>query len=351
MNKIIYTVLAAVAFLTFSSCSDDQDNPYAHVNTISIVNSKLDFTASEGQGSLHYLSTGGSLTVRSNADWCKAEVVGDSIAVNVSENNVLNGRSTTLILSNGTDTLQVPVTQRGIVCQLAVDGIGITSDDAFSAKYLLNANVDFSVVSVPEWMTASIANDSLSVDVQANSTGSFRKGYVVYQTKGGYRDSVVVFQADFDKDIAGAYTFNYNLKNGTKRQFNATLSKTGLKLTSSWTVPISFDATSGKITVTSGSYVGRSGANYIYLAYGLGTLEDNLWTSYNVGLEMTASLEHDEQGNVQAVFGGNVSGYAFSSWILRPFKTQSMTQDNDMGSGGQTFYGPYLSRETAKTAE
>lgn len=344
MKKIYNVAYLALGALAFIACSDDTDNPYAHENTITIQRSNLDFTAREGNGSVVFSSTAGNVTVKSNASWCTPTVSGDSVAVGVTQNNTLNGRSTTIVLYNGTDTLALAVTQRGVIAQFDESGIAVQTDETYSAKYAITRNIDLVVQRTPAWVDAVFDGDTLSVDVEANNTGIFRSGYVVYGS-GDFVDSIKVFQADFDKDIAGSYKLYYETASGTLRHYNATVNSTGIKLNTSLTIPSTFDPATGTFSIESGSYVGRykdkSETSYIYLSFGFGS---NMWSSYYTGFNVTAPLTYDVTEGIVARFSGSVTGYEVESLILRCYSAQKMSEDTDQGTTLFTLIHPYLQR-------
>lgn len=341
MKKYINVAFLALGAFAIAACSDDTDNPYAHENTITIQRSNLDFAAKEGKGAVVFSSTAGNVSVKSNAAWCTTTMVGDSVVVGVTQNNTLNGRSTTIVLDNGTDTLALAVTQRGVIAQFAEKGIAVKTDDAFSGKYAITRNIDLSVRSAPDWVNAVFDGDTLSVDVEANNTGVFRSGYVVYGSA-DFVDSIKVFQADFNKDIAGSYKLYYENAKGTLEYANATVNASGIKIYGSFTIPFTYDPAMGTLSIQSGSYVGKLQSSYIYLSFGL---DNDLWSSYSTNFSIVAPLTYNEADGVIAKFNGSVSGYEVESLILRSYSAQQMSQETDQGTTLMKLTHPYLQRK------
>lgn len=344
-KKILNVAYLAFGALAFVACSDDTENPYAHENTITIQRSNLDFAAKESEGSVVFSSTAGNVSVKSNASWCTPTMVGDSLVVGVTQNSTFNGRSTTIVLNNGTDTLALAVTQRGVIAQFEDNGIAVKTDEAYSSKIAITHNIDLAVQQTPEWMDAAFNGDSLYFNVEANNSGTFRSGYVVYGS-GDFVDSIKVFQADFNKDIAGSYKLWYETANGTLRHSNVTVNSNGIKLAgASLTIPFTYDPATGTFSIESGSYVGeykdKSETSYIYLSFGFG---NNLWSSYYTGFYVTAPLTYDATDGIVARFSGSVTGYEVESLILRYYSAQEMSEGNDKGKSLSTYIHPYLQR-------
>lgn len=350
MNKILSLLLIACGASTFVACSDDTENPYDHTSSISVVSSNVSFTARASQGVVRVsLAEGGSVVPTVGADWCTAVVAGDSVVVSVTQNSTLSGRSTMLTLHNGADSTQVPVTQDGVIAQLENNGVAFESDDAQTQHCYLRSNIDLTVTSAPDWLTASISGDSLIVTATANTSGLPRKGYVKYGS-GDFADSALVTQADFDADIAGTYNLHYSTASGRQRYLPATVTSTGMTITSlRLTVPMTYDPYTGSFTIESGQYLGMNSGNYIYFAFATEPDEDGryYWTGYNTGLFVSAPLEVAEDGTITATFAGDLSGYAVARLLLRNFTAQRLDSQYDSETNLLDMYYPYLQRNPA----
>lgn len=347
--------------LGFLSCSDDTDNPYDTPATITVVKSNVSFEARGGQGVIQFTSTS-TPTVSSTKSWCVAEVAGDSVVVTVPQNNTISDRSAMVTIHNGNDSVNVPVTQFGAFVQVGDgSGIGITTDEAFTQKYSIDSNVDIELDSTPDWVTATIENDSLCVTVEPNNTGYLRSGELNFKAN-DFAYSVKIVQADFEKDIAGSYRFYYKTAvDGTYRSSGATLSATTLKI-GSFEVPITYVASLGKIQIQSGQFVGmyydrlssgKRDTSYIHLVFASNPLADGLyyWSSYNTSIYATASIDVLEDGAVEAHFTGNLSGYELTRFIFRKFSSMTMSEDTDKSSSWMDMYSPYLRREAPSSSK
>lgn len=351
----------AASVMGFTSCSDDTDNPYGAPSTITVSRSNVTFEARGGQGSIVFVSSA-TPKVTTTKEWCVAQVAGDSVIVTVPQNNTISDRSAMVTIHNGTDSVNVPVTQFGAFVQVGDgSGIGITTDEAFTSKYLIDSNVDIHLVSMPDWVTASIDGDSLTVNAEPNNTGNLRVGYINFEAN-DFTYSVKVVQADFDKDIAGTYRLYYKMAaDGNYSRVRVTLSSKELTL-QSFKIPISYEATTGKLSIQSGQYVGittdrlSSGArdtSYVYLAFATNPMADGLyyWSSYYSATYATASIDVSDDGSVEAHFTGNLNGYELTRFLFRKFYSMQMSEDNDKGSNWMDMYSPYLRREGTSSAK
>lgn len=352
MKKDIFGLLMLGACACgFTACSDDTENPYATESSIQILGSSLTFDAKQSTGSIHY-SAPAAVTVTSSKDWCTAQLSGDSVIVNVAHNIDCNGRSASVVLRCGADSTVLAVLQNGVISKLEASILSRDNDDAATVAYAYQSNIDMRVLSTPTWLSASMDADSLYVDFSANATGHLRRGYVVYGND-AFVDSVEVFQADFDKDIAGTYEVSFyndaaaTIPNSAK---NKTLSARGLRLTSSLTLPIAFK--DGKFTVTTGDYIGtnvnRGTTYYVYLAFGL---PNNYWSGYGAGYSLSSDVNYDEQNGTTVAFTGTVSGSQVISLMMRRFAANSFVEGNDAGTSYAQWYYPVLRKVSTSKAQ
>lgn len=343
MKKLFNILLAVCCLGSFVACDDDVENPYATESSISIVAAHLDFSPASSVGSIHFASNSGTVTATTRASWCTATVSADSVIVSVDQNTGVAGRSTVVVLRNGSDSIQVPVTQRGII--LSVDKSEISSGNAAGSDVVVfTSNMDVQVLSAPDWITTSLSGDTLEVSFTANTTGHIRRGYVAYQS-GGVKDSLRVQQADFDTDIAGTYTFYYSDDaEGPQRNFSVTVSRDALRITSlGLSIPMTYDSDAMSFTIQSGCYVGRYSSYYVYAAFQAG----NYWTAYNTMSTLTLSFDYDDVEGTSGTFSGYLGTTAgalpIDGIILEAFSSNSMTESADQGPL-MTFYRPTLKR-------
>lgn len=200
------------AMLPFVSCSDDDDNPYEHESTISVVSSDVIFGGGASAGSVVVNAPQGVTSATFPVSWATATVTGDTVKVAVEANPDLEGRTALLTIKSGNDSVQVPVTQTGFVFNLSTGtAIQQLNDAAASRSYHLEHSTDVNVSLdslTSTWLTAAVEGDSLKVSFTANNTGKPRLGYIYY-TSGNISDSIRVTQYELNKDILGDYVMYY----------------------------------------------------------------------------------------------------------------------------------------------
>lgn len=340
--KKIFSIMSMLALtLSFVACSDDNDEgaAYNRPSTISVVKSDVLFSANAGTGYVQ-VNAQNPISVEGMNDWCNAQVVGDStIEVSVNNNASIDGRTCQLTVKSGVDSVNVTVQQQGFVFSLQDGTTSIVSGDAATTKRLsLKTNGSPVVETTADWVTASVENDSLKLDITSNATGHLRQAYVKIAFD-EFEDSIKVSQYDFKKDIAGDYYLAFCNESGRLSALQAELAQNGsnyqLTLPSyGLTLPVAFDPNTCQLTITAGTYMGPldlSGSTYyIYALFGTGT------TVYIGGQKMTAAFEYNDEDGTIAEFGNNyeyISIYAFTS--------KEISQDA-MAGYLENLYSPFL---------
>lgn len=107
MKKIVLILIPLFIF----ACKDEISyNPGSY---FSLSATHVDFDSDGGSKSLEFINSDGAVgvTVISGNDWCKAQVSGNSLAVNVSENILANSRIAKIQVTNGNESLEIFVRQ------------------------------------------------------------------------------------------------------------------------------------------------------------------------------------------------------------------------------------------------
>lgn len=347
MKKIFNMMmcLAVAAFAT--SCSDDNDNPYAHKSLITITESKLAFDAVASDAGRVAFKADGNVTVKTSADWCTAVLQGDTVKVSVTQNDTRYARAASIVLRCKDDSAVVSLVQKGVMLQIASINLVANTDEATSVSCDCEANVDMVVESKPDWTNVTIADGKLKVDFAANNSGTFRRGVVVMRSD-NFVDSVNVGQYDFEQDIKGTYKLTYyrDTTYTSTRQLNATVNDNTIRISGmNLNLPYTFDESTMSIVVSSGDYVGTQSSNYLYVM----TADENMqyWSGFNSGVTISATLNHDADGNVVAPFRTEYSGVVYSTIIFGRFTSRNFTQENYAGVY-QYLYRPTMTRALAK---
>ena len=203
------------------------------------------------------------------------------------------------------------------------------------------------VVDKPEWTNVSMADGKVSVNFDANNTGSFRRGVVVMRSE-NFVDSINVCQYDFEKDIKGVYKLTYyrDTTYTTTRTINATVKDDVITLSGmNLNLPYTFDDKTMSIVLTAGAYAGKTAGSFIYAMFG--DAKNEYYSSYNTDVTLSAQLSHDADGNIVAPFITEYPGIVFESIILSKFKEKDFVEANYAGLY-QVLYKPTLTRVLTK---
>ena len=337
--------LVVAAFV--ASCSDDTDNPYAHTSSIVVTNTNLLFDATASDAGRIAFTSNGNVTVSTSAAWAKAELKNDSVFVSVEQNDTRYSRSASVILRSNGDSAVVALVQKGVTLRMPSTSLVAKTNDATSVSCDYESNVAMQVVEKPEWVNVSLADGKVSVNFDANNTGSFRRGVVVMRSE-NFVDSINVGQYDFEKDIKGAYKLTYyrDTTYTTTRTITATVKDSTITLSGmNLTLPYSFNEKTMSIELTSGSYAGKAAGNFIYSMFG--DAKNEYSSLFYTDFTLTAQLSHDKDGNVVAPFVTDYYGIVFESIVLSMFKTKEFAEDNFAGFY-QVLYKPTLTRVVTK---
>ncbi|SFG04155.1 BACON domain-containing protein [Prevotella sp. KH2C16] len=332
MKKIFGLLGFVLGLLVFAACgSDDIDNPYAKVSSISVDSASVLFQAAPGTGVVTVTAPNGITKVVSEQPWCTTTVNGNVVTVQVEGNSDMLGRSSLLTIYSGEDYAQVTVQQMGFIFALDASSI-VSGDDAATLSYGMNANADVAVSTSADWITASLGNGTLEVKLTANTTGHIRKGYVYYEA-GALKDSVSVTQYDFDKDIAGNYRLLYReTENATELYYlNAVVSRDSISLPDlGLRLPASFDESGISINFQCGQYCGQYGSYYVYTAFSLG---GGYWTAYYTTTTAWGVFDYDNEAGYQyCAIDQSTSSRGFTGFTLRACSEQNFSADTELGA-------------------
>ncbi len=353
MKKIFSILCIALGAMTFCACSnDDTTNPYATDSTITIVKSDVNFGATAAEGSVVFEAKG-TVTAESASDWCTATVDGNTVKLSVKQNVSVRGRSTVVKLTCGTGSVNVSVVQQGVVFNISKTKI-VSDDNARTISVGLTSNVVLSVEHDLDWLDATMGEAS-SVDITfaENNTGHVRKGYIKFRSE-DFVDSVMVIQADYNKDIAGIYTLYYTDIKGRAVNTRVTLTDDEMQIRSpKLNVPISYDPETMTIKVECGQYCGKVSSKFIYVMLTTHPDENGgiQYTQYEPGgTFLTGTVEYGplvnnegKMGNSLALGGYFYEAVKFGGMIFWQFSKQELSASADAGFF-LAMFDPYLER-------
>lgn len=264
MKKLLNIMLLAALTPAFLACSDDDDNPYAHESTITVVSSDATLSGLPDTATIVVNAPQGITSVKTGSAWATPTYSGSTVSVAVTGNPDLEGRNTLVTIYSGQDSVQVPLSQTGFVFELNTDEIAI-GDNAGATDVPMLHSTDVKITSDVDWLSATVGDKTLAVTATANNTGMPRDG-MLYLQSNVRTDSIYVVQFDNDKDVVGDYSLNYY--NTSRRRWYATpvtIAKGanggyGMRFNSEsyngWTVPVMLGSSYPSITISNISNIG-----------------------------------------------------------------------------------------------
>lgn len=208
MKKIFsLCVVAFVGGLLFTACDDDSTNEVA-THGLEVTSAQTSFPATGGTQTIAVAQT--PTSVYTNDSWATASVSGNSINVTATANPDRQSRHATVVVkSSALDSAIVDIDQDGMI--ISVEETSLTSpygDNAGALSCYIKHNLDVTLSTSASWLSAAIAGDSITINLQTNNSGEPRIGWVYY-TSGNITDSVSVLQFDPENDILGNYEMYY----------------------------------------------------------------------------------------------------------------------------------------------
>ena len=289
MRKIFNICILFAVAAGFIACSDDNDagSTYLRKNPVTVVSSKLFFSAAAQKGGVKFTAPAGS-TVSVSDSWATAQLQNDSIVVSVTNNPAVDSRSAVLTIKNGNDSTNVPILQSGAIFKYK------------GAKYIVVSDNDTTLnlpyTKVGAEPTLALANESdaavvtsiedkdtaFAAHIGANTTGEIRTFPLILKNQ-EKRDTVMVTQGSID-DFVGKNYILYGcdiLKmtspttdiNELITQISGKFEKTSdTQLTlvsdsSATRIPFEFDPSLLKLTVKGGSIILRESSSEGMLFY------------------------------------------------------------------------------------
>jgi len=153
-----------------------------------------------------------NVTVKSNADWIKAELVnnGQQLMVSVPDNEGEDPREGTITITVGDVSDEITVTQAGLLLTPAVTFLSKDAKAGFTEKVSVDHSRAVTVETSDEWLTAAFdpADDASLVITAAPNDGERRVGEIVL-TSGSKQEVITVVQYDYETDVLGVYYFVY----------------------------------------------------------------------------------------------------------------------------------------------
>ena len=244
--------------LLLAACKEIDEESNADGNGITVVRQDLAFDPQSRTGTLEFQANG-TVSASLTSDWCTAVVNGNVVSVTVTDNMSIEGRVAILTLTNGRNSLKVPVQQRG----MAMPALPMTryhAENAGSKKmYLLQHDFEAYLSTEENWIHPVLEGDSLTLTIDRNTTGQIRRGELAFSCA-GVLDTLRIVQYDIQKNIIGAYYLaGDNAGNPYRIGFELNKDKDGYymdwSLNDKWSaanrIPVVFDEENCSLTISS----------------------------------------------------------------------------------------------------
>lgn len=271
MNKILTIILAMTAMCVVVSCSDDDEvgSEYLAAKQISVARSTVSDMPAEGGEGIVEIQSSRDVSVSSNSAWCSFSMDNGVIKVIVEPNTGLEGRTAILTITDGSETMTVPVLQRGMIFEVSGEK-SITLAGHIDEKVIRTVSHTYpvSVSATEDWIDAAVDGDELTISIaKGNGQEPVRKG-VVKVSSCGYEDQIEITQYDF----TGAYnlsgydakgqpiSYSGNIIGGetVDRLYFCPSDFAGVQ------IPMNFSLESLYLSFSAGSYCQRYGRFYVY---------------------------------------------------------------------------------------
>ncbi len=210
MKRIIYSVMASLAIIALSSCSDD-GRIFESGPVLSIVKSEITFAPEGGVGTIE-VACEGEFKVEAEQPWCEVTVNGSTVTVAVGEYGGLENRYSSIYLTSGEESLRVTAEQFGVYAKIE-RGLSYVLDDGPADRSVpVVSNSKIIVESSNDWISGDYDGEKVNIHIARNDSGHIRSGclYVVY---GDQRDSIAFSQGEI-QDIYGSYVASGTDKDG-----------------------------------------------------------------------------------------------------------------------------------------
>ena len=211
MKNILKNILllAACVAAAASCTKSGTENPYDREPSISITSSDLLFSCDGGEGVISVKSDG-DFTVRCTSEWITCTREGQSVFVEAKPNNTILGRSATITLFCGQDSVKAVAQQVAYAFIKEIPGTIDTDDNAQTFTYTYDAPYEVTATATKSWVKASVKNGKLVLSLDANNTGVARLAtvYLTGSVAHSQTDSISISQFDFEGRVAGYYNLD-----------------------------------------------------------------------------------------------------------------------------------------------
>lgn len=343
MKKII-NILAVTVLggLILTSCDNDDTTNNIATHGLEVTSAKTSFAATGGTNSIMVAAK--PIAAYTNDSWATVAIDGNTVKVTATQNNDIQTRHASVVIkSSAEDSAVVNIDQDGMVMEIA-NSKTTFNDAAGEHKIHINHNLPVTVTTKADWLSASVADDSLTVTTTENATGEPRQAWVYYSS-GIITDSIRVMQFTPEKDILGDYNLYYysnkkwhvlgvNIGKEANGSYAMHFTDEGMA-EQGWSVPVTIGTDKPEFTFTNLSKIGTftDDKTYSVLWMVMAADDEYAYTSKDTEVTATASWTVDPDGSTywsvsQNGFGSNYEFYAFQLGL----STDGKTYDEEAGA-------------------
>ena len=261
---------ALLSVFVMMACSDDKSGYTPEEPTIAIVSQDLSFGPQGRTGTLVFQADG-AVTASLTSDWCSAQVSGNTVTVNVEDNQSIEGRVAILTLTSAGRSVKFPVQQRGMIATSFPENDCHAENAGSVMSYTISHDFPVELVTAADWIHPVMEGETLNVTIDPNTTGQIRRGTVT-MTCGGQEDALSIVQYDFGSNVAGSYYLKGTSNDGSPYELGFELYEKDGVIYTDWTshdkwtdavFPVAFDAEKCVLTIPSAmTFYTTSSGNY-----------------------------------------------------------------------------------------
>lgn len=339
MKKIISMLAVTVlGGFVLSSCDNDDTTNEIATHGLAVTSATTKFDAIGGTNSITVANT--PVSAYANDDWATVTIDGSTVKVTATQNNDIQTRHASVVIkSSAEDSAVVNIDQDGMVMEIA-NSKTTFNDAAGEHKIHINHNLPVTVTTKADWLSASVADDSLTVTTTENATGEPRQAWVYYSS-GIITDSIHVMQFTPEKDILGDYNLYYysnkkwhvlgvNIGKEANGSYAMHFTDEGMAELG-WSVPVSIGTDKPEFTFTNLSKIGElQGKSVLWMV--MADDGEYVYTSPKTTVTATAAWTVDKTGTpfwpvTQKGFESSYEFYAFRLGL----SSDGKTYDNNLG--------------------
>lgn len=333
MKIALYGVVLALGSLSLASCGNDDVTNEIAQHGVDLLSAQTKFEAAGGTDSI--VSSKAVVKAYATADWATVKTTGTLVEVTAGANKHLESRHATVVVKTSEqDSAIVPIDQLGSVTFVDAPEDISFGDKAATYSYTVKSSFPFTVSSSAQWLKCSYEGGKLKLALTENATGHVRTAWVHY-AGGLVEDSVLVRQADFDKDLAGNYYLQFvtTSKGQTKTgAVEAQLSRTAdnnIVLTLpdlGFTFHVTCQGTT--LTLAAGDSIGKMQTYFVYAL--MPSQSGGL--SWDPSLELSGSFDYDTTLLAEGLEGTYLSFGEDSQLALGAFSSTELSGDTYVGN-------------------